>query len=116
MRQRPRLHQLFENNRLFLGLECKLKVQFFGRLRKHFFGLLKFQAVYLRFQLQKIVADIGWTQPCFAETELQERLRLGDPSIVARVREGALIVDLRTLQEGEDVLIAEALGKLCGSG
>jgi len=51
-----------------------------------------------------------------SETELQERLRLGDPSIVARVREGALIVDLRTLQEGEDVLIAEALGKLFGSG
>ena len=45
------------------------------------------------------------------EEELQTRLRRGDPAVVARVREGALLLDPRTLLEGEDEIVVEALAR-----
>ena len=41
--------------------------------------------------------------------QLEERLRLGDPSVIARIADGRLLVDLRTIQPDEDVVVADAL-------
>jgi len=38
------------------------------------------------------------------------RLRAGDPPIVARVHDGATLLDLRTVDPDDDVLVAKALG------
>ncbi|MGB9886086.1 MAG: L-seryl-tRNA(Sec) selenium transferase [Moorellales bacterium] len=42
--------------------------------------------------------------------ELARRLRQAEPPVVARVQEGALVLDVRTLLEGEEALLARALG------
>jgi len=44
--------------------------------------------------------------------ELALRLRAGDPPIVARVAEGALLLDLRTIAPDEDVRVMRALDRL----
>ncbi len=44
--------------------------------------------------------------------ELAARLRGGDPAIVARVEDGRVLLDLRTVFEGEDGVIVEALAEL----
>ncbi len=46
-----------------------------------------------------------------SEDDLQTYLRSCDPPIITRVREGAVLIDPRTLQEGEDALLVEALAK-----
>ncbi len=56
---------------------------------------------------------VRFTPGAVSEVELQERLRLGEPSVVARVKEGALYVDPRTLQEGEDEMVADAIMRIC---
>jgi len=56
---------------------------------------------------------VRFTPGAVSEVELQERLRLGEPHIVARVKEGALYVDPRTLQEGQDEMVAEAIMRIC---
>jgi len=43
--------------------------------------------------------------------ELQVRLRKGDPPVVARVREGWLLLDLRTVPEDQEPLLEQALGR-----
>lgn len=48
-----------------------------------------------------------------SEEELQRRLRLGDPSIVVRIKEGAVCIDPRTLQDGEDDIVAAAVANMC---
>ena len=48
-----------------------------------------------------------------SEDELQAALRLGDPSIVVRIKEGAVCVDPRTLLEGEDEIVVRALAREC---
>ena len=40
---------------------------------------------------------------------LEERLRLGDPSVIARVADGRLLIDLRTVQPDEDAVVADAV-------
>jgi L-seryl-tRNA(Ser) seleniumtransferase len=48
---------------------------------------------------------------------LVERLRAGDPPVVARVADGALVLDLRTVSaDEEDALAAALLGALTGRG
>lgn len=42
---------------------------------------------------------------------IEEFLRLSDPPIIARIEEDRLIIDARTLQEGDDDIIATALSK-----
>jgi L-seryl-tRNA(Ser) seleniumtransferase len=56
---------------------------------------------------------VRFTPRGLSEVELQDRLRLGEPCIVARVKEGALYVDPRTLQEGEDDIVADAVMRIC---
>jgi len=41
--------------------------------------------------------------------ELEERLRRGEPPIIARIREGALLLDARTIQPGEIPLLVRAI-------
>lgn len=55
---------------------------------------------------------IAVTAQSFSADQLAERLRLGTPAIVARVEEGRVLLDLRTVFEDEDELLANALGKL----
>jgi L-seryl-tRNA(Ser) seleniumtransferase len=47
--------------------------------------------------------------------ELAVRLRLSDPPIVARVEEGRVLLDLRTVFQGQDDLIADALIHIASS-
>jgi len=44
--------------------------------------------------------------------EIAAHLRRHDPPIVGRIEEGGFIVDLRTVQPGEDAALGEALGEL----
>lgn len=48
-----------------------------------------------------------------SEDEVQTRLRLGDPCIVVRVKDGAVYLDPRTLQPGEDEIVARTIADLC---
>jgi len=44
--------------------------------------------------------------------DLEERLRLGNPTIVARIRDGRVILDVRTLAAHEETLIVERLARI----
>ena len=46
---------------------------------------------------------------------LAARLRTGSPSIFCRVQRDRVLLDVRTLQDGEDAEIAESLGRICGA-
>ena len=46
--------------------------------------------------------------------ELHTRLRGGDPPVIARVREGALLLDPRTMSDQESALAAEAVRRALG--
>jgi len=41
--------------------------------------------------------------------QLEERLRLGDPSVIGRMADGRLLIDLRTMQPDEDDIVAGAV-------
>ncbi|MFN0059535.1 MAG: L-seryl-tRNA(Sec) selenium transferase [Planctomycetota bacterium] len=49
------------------------------------------------------------------ESELAHKLRMGAPPILCRVRDGALLLDLRTLADAEFALIAASLRTALGS-
>jgi L-seryl-tRNA(Ser) seleniumtransferase len=55
---------------------------------------------------------IAVTAQSLSADQLAERLRLGTPAIVARVEEGRVLLDLRTVFEDEDELLLNALNKL----
>src|SRR5437870_1326889 len=46
---------------------------------------------------------------CGHVTALERRLRAGDPPVVARIEDGRLLLDLRTVFEDEDVELAQAV-------
>ena len=46
---------------------------------------------------------------CAVEEELAERLRTGDPPVVAVVREGRTLLDCRTLTDAEADEVAQAV-------
>jgi L-seryl-tRNA(Ser) seleniumtransferase len=48
--------------------------------------------------------------------ELEERLRLGSPTIVARIRDDRVILDPRTLTEAEEALVIDRLGRISTGG
>ncbi len=47
---------------------------------------------------------------------LAERLRAGEPCVFARVQRERVLLDVRTLQEGEDAEIAASLARILGAG
>ena len=47
--------------------------------------------------------------------QLEERLRLGDPSIIGRMLDGRLLIDLRTVQPDEDDIVAGAVREALAS-
>ena len=42
---------------------------------------------------------------------LARRLRTGDPAVVARVQDGAVLLDLRTIDPADDVILGEAIAR-----
>jgi L-seryl-tRNA(Ser) seleniumtransferase len=63
------------------------------------------------------LADIPTTvvalQPTtMSANDLEQQLRLGDPSIVARIKDGRVLVDPRTLTEGEQDQVVDALRRI----
>jgi L-seryl-tRNA(Ser) seleniumtransferase len=50
--------------------------------------------------------------PPLAPHELEARLRLGHPPIIARLEHGALLLDLRTIQAEEHPALLSALEKV----
>lgn len=58
---------------------------------------------------------VAITAPQIGVVELERRLRLGPCCVVARISEDRLLLDPRTLLEGEDVLVAEAVARAIGA-
>ena len=48
--------------------------------------------------------------------ELEERLRLGQPAIVARIKDDRVLIDPRTLNEAEELLVIERLLAIAAEG
>lgn len=46
--------------------------------------------------------------------ELERALRLGDPPVVTRISDGAVLVEMRTLLDGEDALVEKSLCNILG--
>jgi L-seryl-tRNA(Ser) seleniumtransferase len=55
---------------------------------------------------------IAVTAQSLSAEQLAENLRLSDPPVVARVEEGRVLLDLRTVFEDEEELLVKAFGKL----
>ena len=47
--------------------------------------------------------------PAHGANELAEALRLGDPPVIARIARDAVLLDLRTIDPGDDVVVARAI-------
>ena len=60
--------------------------------------------------------DPPFPAPFGSEGEWARALRLGEPAVVARVRGGAVWLDLRAIAEGDDEALATAVGRLAGGG
>jgi L-seryl-tRNA(Ser) seleniumtransferase len=45
---------------------------------------------------------------------LAARLRAGDPAVVGRIQDGAVLLDLRTILPADDEALARALGRAVG--
>lgn len=50
-----------------------------------------------------------------APDEIMRRLRLGEPPVIGRIREDEVLLDVRTLLEGEDAEVCEALIRISSS-
>ncbi|MCC6160056.1 MAG: L-seryl-tRNA(Sec) selenium transferase [Deltaproteobacteria bacterium] len=48
--------------------------------------------------------------------ELERALRLGDPPVVGRIADGAVLIEMRTLLDGEDALVEKSLCNILGPG
>jgi L-seryl-tRNA(Ser) seleniumtransferase len=48
--------------------------------------------------------------PRMGEEELAHRLRTGQPAVLARLREGKVLLDVRTIQESQEPALVEAVG------
>lgn len=50
---------------------------------------------------------------CDGEHQLAHRLRTGDPAVLARLREGRLVLDVRTIFAEQEATLVEAMGRAC---
>jgi L-seryl-tRNA(Ser) seleniumtransferase len=57
---------------------------------------------------------ISVTSPELSPDELEEKLRLNSPPIIARIQDDRLIIDLRTVSQNAETEILSALAKLAG--
>ena len=57
---------------------------------------------------------IAITAASLSADELAERLRLSEPPIIARVEEGRVLLDLRTIFEDEELLVVQAILLIAG--
>jgi L-seryl-tRNA(Ser) seleniumtransferase len=57
---------------------------------------------------------VAMTHPEFSDTELEQRLRTATPPIIARIEGGQVLIDLRTVAEGEEVELIETIARLFG--
>lgn len=57
-------------------------------------------------------AVVALTHDTLPAAELARRLRMGDPSIVTRIQDDQVCIDVRTLLEGDDERIVEAARKI----
>lgn len=48
--------------------------------------------------------------------DLERALRLGDPPVVTRIADGGVLVEIRTLLDGEDALVEKSLRNILGPG
>jgi L-seryl-tRNA(Ser) seleniumtransferase len=48
--------------------------------------------------------------------ELARRLRIGDPPVFTRIHDGAVLLDPRTLLEGDDERLVRALERAAATG
>jgi L-seryl-tRNA(Ser) seleniumtransferase len=55
------------------------------------------------------IASAGWRVSGVAADELEEACRSGRPPLIGRVEEGAFWIDFRTIEPGEEGLVAELL-------
>jgi L-seryl-tRNA(Ser) seleniumtransferase len=51
-----------------------------------------------------------------SDAELARRLRLGTPAVMARLRDGRLVLDVRTIFEPQETLVVEAMRKALSTG
>ena len=51
----------------------------------------------------------GWSSPGRARTRWRARLRTGDPAVVGRIEDGAVLLDLRTVDPADDAALGDAL-------
>jgi L-seryl-tRNA(Ser) seleniumtransferase len=51
-----------------------------------------------------------------SDQELARRLRLGDPAVMGRLRDGRLVLDVRTVFPEQEADLAEALRQAAGAG
>ncbi|MDA3936280.1 MAG: L-seryl-tRNA(Sec) selenium transferase [Actinomycetota bacterium] len=61
-------------------------------------------------------AVVSVSPRCISEFEFEKRLRLGEPTIVARIKEGRLLFDLRTLQSAEENAVIDRIAAILGGG
>ncbi|MSR53488.1 MAG: L-seryl-tRNA(Sec) selenium transferase [Gemmataceae bacterium] len=52
---------------------------------------------------------VAFSSKTFSEEKISERLRSGTPAVLARVQEGLVLLDLRTVFETQDVVLANAV-------
>jgi L-seryl-tRNA(Ser) seleniumtransferase len=57
---------------------------------------------------------VALARPGLSLDALAARLRAGTPAVVARVSENRLLLDLRTVDESEDEILAEAVLQALG--
>jgi L-seryl-tRNA(Ser) seleniumtransferase len=51
-----------------------------------------------------------------SEEELAHRLRVGSPAVMARIKEGKLVLDVRTVFAEQEPALIEAVVKATGAG
>ncbi len=59
---------------------------------------------------------IAVSSPHASAGDLSQELRCYEPPVIAHVKDDKVLIDMRTLLDGEDRIVADALGSIAGSG
>jgi L-seryl-tRNA(Ser) seleniumtransferase len=52
---------------------------------------------------------IAVSHPALSAGEIESRLRAGDPPVIARLQDDRVLIDLRTVADGDEPLLVAAL-------